>query len=331
MRSLTRPRSKTHTRRAAPDLRLHGGEDLVQRRHVRAVPGEDLVGEREALRAHHEGEDHLLAVRAVVPGVAALHAGVGGRQALHVRAGEVVQQHLVLRAEQFPIAGAQVLFQRGLVREEPVEAAVEPVGVHLGGVHPEEIVQGRAPVPAGLDGEFAPGGAEPVDGEEGRDPGPGDIGRLAIQRRRPEGVEAQPLPEGPAEPDVAEGPGAGPADPVQADGDDLSVIGQRSARGEEGELLRLPLRVEDLDRLPPAGGGRTVELAEVADRPLAGPIGGADGLHERPVGVGLPVLRPVIRAQEHRARACHAPRTIRKGVGLHYIGFSRGCSCVLCT
>src|SRR5204863_253242 len=55
-----------------PVALLHRLDDLLDRRHVGAVPREDLVAEREAAAGDHQGDVDLLAVGAMIATVAAL-------------------------------------------------------------------------------------------------------------------------------------------------------------------------------------------------------------------------------------------------------------------
>ena len=193
--------------------------------------------------------------------------------------------------------------QRRLLREQEVQTAVEAVRVDPRVVDAHEVIEGGRAVPARLDRQLAPGSAEAVDREDRGDPRPRHLRRDRIQSALAERVQPQPLPQVPPQPPIAELPGSRPAHPIQTDLDDPFILGALGAvRREEGQLDVLSLRINDLDGLPPPRGRRGVELPQVAHRPLPRAIGGADGLHQRPVGVVLAVLRAPVRSQEHRVR-----------------------------
>ena len=64
------------------------------------IAGEHLVAQREAIKRHHERDAHLLAVGAVIAGVAALRLRIGFGLAFKIRTGDVVEQNLILDSEQ---------------------------------------------------------------------------------------------------------------------------------------------------------------------------------------------------------------------------------------
>ena len=116
--SVGMPRSISQIRSAFPYRRS------IWRRKSRSVrlsvvlPGEDLVGQREALGRDDQRDDHLHAVGPLVPAVAeaALVGRVVGRVALEVGAGQIVEQDLVGAVEEVPPAGGEVGEERALVR-----------------------------------------------------------------------------------------------------------------------------------------------------------------------------------------------------------------------
>ena len=105
-------------------LALHQPHHRFQRGHVGAVALEDLVAERKALRVHDQRNHQLFAVGPVIARVAALHHRVVFRRALHIAAGQVVEQHIELRREQLPIALLEMPLQRSLVGQQAVQATI---------------------------------------------------------------------------------------------------------------------------------------------------------------------------------------------------------------
>jgi hypothetical protein len=68
------------------------------------VAGQDFIGQRQAVRRHNERDDHLNAVRPMVPRIAeAAFVGFRKRRVrLEVSAGEIVEQHAEVGVEQVP-------------------------------------------------------------------------------------------------------------------------------------------------------------------------------------------------------------------------------------
>jgi hypothetical protein len=250
------------------------------------------------------------------------HLGIGGRCALDIRAGQVVEQKLVLHAEELAVARGQVTLEADLVWQQQIQAAIQAIGVHPGGGDAEDIVQRRRGVPAGLDRQLAPGRTQSVDRQHRRDPRPGHLRRHAVQRGLTEAIQPQALPDVPAEPHVAEVSGSGPADPIEPDLHHRRVHQVRCGAGwEQRELLLLAVGLEDANRLAPAGLGRAVQFPEIADRALAWSVRGANCLNERPVEVVLSVLAAPIRSHKHVGSTprSHTRARTAKREGLHYI------------
>jgi hypothetical protein len=97
----------------------------------------------------------LLAVAAVVTAVAALRLRVAGRLAFEVGRRDVVEQQVVLDAEQRAGAVAQVLLDRFLVHEHAIEGAVEAIVVDLVLGDPQQIIERRLPVESLRDAQIA--------------------------------------------------------------------------------------------------------------------------------------------------------------------------------
>ena len=84
------PRSITHTRRRFAveffDLR----QEFLQRGFVGGIAGEHLIGQRQAVGGHHQGDHHLPAIRPAVARVAVFGLGNLRAQPLEVGAGQIV-------------------------------------------------------------------------------------------------------------------------------------------------------------------------------------------------------------------------------------------------
>ena len=81
----------------------------------------------EAVAIDDEADHHLLAVRAVIARVAALGFAVGGGEPLKVGRGQVVEVDRAVEVEQAALAFDQCRLDRGAMRVQLVEHAVERV------------------------------------------------------------------------------------------------------------------------------------------------------------------------------------------------------------
>ena len=128
--SVGMPRSITQTRRALPYCCSILREEHPQRRAVRGVAGQHLVGQRQAVRRDHQRDHHLRAVRPLVAAVA-VAALVALRHVrgvdLEVGAGQIVEQHVEVDVEQVAPALHQMREQRVLVLQQQVMAGIELV------------------------------------------------------------------------------------------------------------------------------------------------------------------------------------------------------------
>ena len=110
---------------------LHGGYDRLQGSRVVGIAGEYFVAQGKAVEGHDQRDAYLLAVGAMITGIAALRLRIGRGLALKIRARHVVEQHLVLDRKQLSAALRQMRFELGLVAEQMVEPAIEPILVDL--------------------------------------------------------------------------------------------------------------------------------------------------------------------------------------------------------
>jgi len=186
------------------------------------------------------------------------------------------------------------------VRQNAVQATVQTRVVDLAFFDLQQIVQRRRRIPALLDGQFAAWRTQTIDRQQSRHARPRHIGRLVIHRLFEESVQSQPLPQ--LDPQIA---GAELARSLQSHfiqqyARHLRVIGRRlHIRGEQFQLLCFTLLVENLDGLHPPRMGRTIQLAQVAERLLARTVRCTHRFHQRPIRVILAVLAAVVRPQKH--------------------------------
>jgi hypothetical protein len=110
---------------------LHGGHDRLQSSRIVGITGEYFVTQGKAVEGHDKRDAHLLAVGAMIAGIAALRLRICLGQSLKISARHVVEQHLVLDRKQLSAALRQMRFEFGLTGEQMIEAAIEPILIDL--------------------------------------------------------------------------------------------------------------------------------------------------------------------------------------------------------
>ena len=78
------------------------------------IAGEHLVAQGKAVKGHDQGDAHLLAVGAMIAGIAALRLRIGFCLALKIGARDVVEQHFVLDRKQLSATLRQMRFKSRL-------------------------------------------------------------------------------------------------------------------------------------------------------------------------------------------------------------------------
>jgi len=79
---------------------LDPGQEVAQGLAVGGVAGQHLIGQRQAIRRHHQRDHHLQAVRPAVPAVAAPGFWILFHLAFEVRARQVIEQDLEVGGKQ---------------------------------------------------------------------------------------------------------------------------------------------------------------------------------------------------------------------------------------
>src|SRR6266699_2685333 len=228
-------------------LALHHAQDCFHGRHVGPVAVECLVAERETLAVDDERDHHLFAVGTVIARVAVAHHRILFRRTLHIRARQIVEQHVELGAEQLAVALLQMLLQLRLVRQNPVQASVQPRVVDLAFFDTQQIIQRGGWIPALFDRQFAARCAQPVNRQHGSHPRPRHVGLVLIHRIFKESLQPQALPKFQTEPARAELPRPLQSHLVQQHTRHWGIIRWRlHVRRKKFQLLRLTLLVEKL-------------------------------------------------------------------------------------
>ena len=108
------PRSVIQTRPSTPCRASMVATIVCKVREVVGVAGEHLVAQRKAVEGHDQRDADLLAVGAMIAGIAALGLRVGFRLAFEIGARDVVEQHFVLDRKQLAAALRQMRFDAAL-------------------------------------------------------------------------------------------------------------------------------------------------------------------------------------------------------------------------
>ena len=84
----------------------------------------------------------------MIAAIPAVHHRILRRGAFDVTAGEVVQQDVELRREQLAVARREMALERGLLRQQVIERAIEPTVVDRALGNMQQIVERRRRIPA---------------------------------------------------------------------------------------------------------------------------------------------------------------------------------------
>jgi hypothetical protein len=108
-------------------LALDGAQNDFPRSHVSTVAVEHFVAAGEALEIDNQRQHPLQTVGPVIARVSALHHRIARGGAFHIRAGQVVQDHLELALTQLAIALLKMLFQLGLLWQNAIQPPITTV------------------------------------------------------------------------------------------------------------------------------------------------------------------------------------------------------------
>jgi hypothetical protein len=128
-------------------LRLDFLQEPLERRSVAGVARHDFIGQRKTFGTEHHRDDHLPAVRTFVPTVAVLGFGRLLHFPLEIRAGQVIEQQVIGRAEEIFPARLQVREERRPVFVNPIQTFVEAVLGRDGEILVEQLVHRAANKP----------------------------------------------------------------------------------------------------------------------------------------------------------------------------------------
>ena len=105
------------------------------------LPASVQMGQGKAVSGHDQGQDDLLAVAAVIPGIAPAGQVVLLGQALEVGAGQVIEQQVVVELEQRAELVLQVVLDRLLSGQQAIQGAVQAVLGHGAVGDAEQVFQ----------------------------------------------------------------------------------------------------------------------------------------------------------------------------------------------
>ena len=193
-------------------------------------------------------------------------------------------------------------FQFSLVRNEMVQATIEPRVIDLSFLDSQQVVQRRCRIPALFHCQFAAGFTQPVDRQQRRNPRPSNICLVLIDQFLIEPVQFQPLPQLQPHKTVSELPASFQPNLVQQDSCDVRIVLRRlDLCRKQFQLPAFALLVENLNRLQPPCLRRAVQLAQITQRPLSRTFRRSDRFDQRPVRVPFAIFRSIVRPQEHAA------------------------------
>ena len=127
-------------------------QQVAQRGLVGGVAGEHFISQRQTFGRDDQRHDHLHAVAALVATVTEA-AGIGficGHVAFKIGAGQIVKQHVELRAEEIAPAPTQMGEEFVLVCEQTVETAIERVVLRKAFVRAEQVGAGGGGKPVAV-------------------------------------------------------------------------------------------------------------------------------------------------------------------------------------
>ena len=284
------------------------GEERAQRLAVGGVAGQDLIGERQALRGDDERDDKLRTIGPLVAAVAVASFAVL-RQIrgvdLEIRAGQIIKQHIEGGVEQIAPTFSQVRKQLLFVSQQQVVTVVELVRFRQAEVGPQEVGHGAIEEPLAMQPPLASRSNQPVGDEDLQHMVPARSLATSGQALGPETIELKLAPQDAGQPAGAKL--ARPAEPhlgepqpdhVVAFGRLATILGEQRERPRPSGVL-----VEDLDRSSPRLGLARVDLAEVEHVALDhAPIIETPVLGDAPIKMRLSVLSPFGLSQEHGER-----------------------------
>jgi len=175
---------------------LDAREEIFERGRVRRIAREHFVGERQALRGHHQSDHHLHAVRTVIArvAVAALIVFICRWIGFEVRAREIIQEHIEARVEQIPPATYQVIEHGLFVRKQPVVTTVERMDVGKRGIGAKQITERTPLKPVPMQAPLATRRQEPIRHQHKQHLIPTRTFARGRQSLAPELIEPQLLP-----------------------------------------------------------------------------------------------------------------------------------------
>jgi len=204
--------------------------------------------------------------------------------------------------EQVTCVVGQMGFNRRFVRLNRAETAVQEVERDAIAWHIEKFGQGGGGQPA-MNAQFATWFDQAVDGDDGGDLVQGNAGAKMPDETSQEMIEAEELPGGQADMNIAEAARVGPNDGVGVDGDAADGPARTLRRfiadflHEQGKPSRIR---QPLGDVKPIGRAKVIKPAEIANGPLADrTVGGTRGFDEGKIGVSLVAAALFDSAEKH--------------------------------
>src|SRR6266850_1056933 len=293
-----------------------------QRGSVTGVAGHHFIAQRKALRRDNQRNDHLHAIRTLVPTVAklALVPFSKRRITLAICAGQIVEQDVEFRVEEIFPAPDQMVKQGPLVWQQSIQTLVKLMSFRQGKIRSQQISHRRGLEPLPMQFPFAAWIQQPISHQRLQYQIPSCPFATGRQLLGPKPVQLQlfvqltgqparsPLPRPPQlhilEPD--------PHDLLAADLNGPILREQSHRLGTNLTLLKY------FNRLAPGFLLARIDLSQIQHMPLDhfarthSPV-----LHNRKIFVLFAILLAQRRTQKHAADYSKIPAS-GKRVGLHY-------------
>ena len=264
-----------------------------------------LIRQRQAVRCHDQCNDHLNAIRALVPAVAKAPLARLWWIAFEIGAGQIVEQDFEVCSEQALPAVLQEAEQIRLVHQQLVKAPIQIVLVRQREVRAEQIAHRTLLIPLPVQPPLAAGIDQAIGDQRLQHVQPPCPLPRRRQPWRPEIIQPQLIPHMAGQPAGAPLPRT--VQPKTAEPDMHHIAIQCRCLpilGKQRDLSGLlAIFVERIDRPAPRRPLGIVDLAQVQHVSLhRAAAGDTTVLHDAPVAMLLAVLSANLVAQKHGRR-----------------------------
>jgi hypothetical protein len=228
--------------------------------------------------------------------------GILRRVGLEISAGQIVEQHFVVCAEEITPLVAQMSEEFFLERQHLIQRGVKLVDFGQAEILAEQVGQRGALEPVAMQLPLRAGREQPLGDEHAEDAIPARALARSGEMRGEEGIQAELGIEFEREPATAPLTGTVEGELIQPDLNHARVIGGRGAvMGKESDLRScVGVRRMGVERFAPGFALGIVDLAEIEHLTLSdASVVETFVFDDTPVGVILAILLPNLRAEKH--------------------------------